>query len=347
MIATHVEGKVQRVHGKNLPIKCNMAEMSSPDISHLTEMEYWSDYNIVRSDIRAAIMGCYTHRTLNHAEVSDQDISRRLDRQPDFWRIISFSLLNSLFIFLARILDSDSKLHSIYQALNATTAHPEFFSKAALRARKLRSSSIGDPNAPWLDECVQNAWEPTARDLRGLKKALAPHKTKFDDIYKPIRDQIAHIIHKDEQAVAALYAKTLKTDIDDILSFLHSLVESIWEMAYNGTQPNLVGDNYGFAAPSHKDHQGKRRICFMNCRPTLRATRLEDFLSFRPFPNRETVSVANQWVNRRSRFRYCYSVPVARGPLSTPRVRSYLEAYRYPVGRPAISSRLGMGCTSV
>jgi hypothetical protein len=153
---------------------------------------------------------------------------------------------NSLFIVLARILDSDPKLHSIYRVLNATTGHPEFFSKAALRARKLRTPGT-EPNPPWLDEYVQNAWEPSVQDLRGLRKALAPLKAKFDDIYKPIRDQIAHIIFKDEHSTGSPYSRTLKADIDEILCFLYSLIGAIREMAWNAAEPNLNGDNYGYA----------------------------------------------------------------------------------------------------
>jgi len=130
--------------------------------------------------------------------------------------------------------------------LNATIAHPEFFNHAALRARK--QSIPGTPrNPPWLDEYVAAAWEPTTKNLRALKKALAPHKAKFDQIYKPIRNQIAHIILKDDASVAALYSRTLKADIDEILRFLHCLITSIWYLAYNAERPNLNGDHYAYA----------------------------------------------------------------------------------------------------
>ena len=212
----------------------------------LTETEYWRDYDIIRNDVNAVMVSCYTQRTINDVAAADRKISQRLNRHPDFWRVTSFGLQNSLFIVLARILDSDPKVHSIYQVLNATTAHPEFFSKAALRARKLSIPGT-EPDPPWLDEYVQDAWVPTVQDLRGLKKALAPHKAKFEDIYKPIRNQIAYIIFKEEQSVASLYSRTLKADIDEILCFLHGVIRAIWEMAYNAAEPKLNGDNYGYA----------------------------------------------------------------------------------------------------
>jgi len=195
----------------------------------MTEEDYWRDYEIIKNDIHAAMVSCYTHRTINHIAATDMDTFEKMNRQPEFWMVTSFSLQNSLFIVLARLLDSDPDVHSIHPVLNATTAHPEFFNHAALRARKL--SIPGTPRNPppaWLDDYVADAWEPTTQDLRALKKALPPHKAKFDQIYKPIRNQIAHIIHKDEAGIAALYSRTLKADIDEILRFLHCLIKSIW-----------------------------------------------------------------------------------------------------------------------
>lgn len=212
----------------------------------LTEQEYWRDYDIIRDDVHAAMVSCYTHRTINHIATTEPDTLEKINRSAEFWQVTSFGLQNTIFIVLARILDSDPKVHSIHPVVNATVGHPEFFNRAALRARKLRI-----PGAQWdkkfFDEYVAAAWEPTTEELRLLKKALAPHKTKFDAIYRPIRNQIAHIILKDQLSVADLYSRTLKTDIDDILRFLHSLVKSIWYMAFNAERPNLNGDHYGYA----------------------------------------------------------------------------------------------------
>lgn len=214
----------------------------------LTEAEYWRDYEIIKNDVHAAMVSCYTHRTINHIAATDMDIVVKMNRQPEFWMVTSFSLQNSLFIVLARLLDSDPGVHSIHSVLNATIAHPEFFNHAALRARKLAiPGAPRNPPPPWLDEYVAAAWEPTTQDLRALKKALAPHKAKFDQIYRPIRHQIAHIILKDDAAIAALYSRTLKADIDEILRFLHCLIKSIWYLAYNAERPDLNGDHYGYA----------------------------------------------------------------------------------------------------
>ena len=212
----------------------------------MTEAEYWRDYEIIKNDVLASIVSYQTHNTLNSLAARDPEVYQKINRHANFWNISSSSWQRTLFIVLARILDHDPKVHSIYQVLNATIAHPEFFSKPALRARKLAI-----PGTQWnpadLDDYVRNAWEPTVQDLRMMKRALVPHKTKFDAIYRPIRNQIAHIILKDQVLIAALYSRTQKTDIDELLCFLHSLIGAIWHLAFNATPPDLTGDNYGYA----------------------------------------------------------------------------------------------------
>jgi hypothetical protein len=169
----------------------------------LTEKEYWRDYDIIRDDVHAAMVACYTHRTINSTAANNRDILEKINRNAEFWQVTSFGLQNTLFIVLGRILDSDPDVHSIHHVLNATLAHPEFFNHDALRARKLSVPGT-EPNPPWLDDYVANAWEPTKEDLRVLKKAVAPHKNKFDATYKPIRNQIAHIILKDQVSIGII-----------------------------------------------------------------------------------------------------------------------------------------------
>ena len=101
-----------------------------------------------------------------------------------------------------------------------------------------------------------------------MKKALAPHKSKFDAIPEPIRHQIAHIIHKDQAIVEAFYSKTLKADIDEILRSLHCLVKSIWYMAFNAERPNLNGDHYGYERVAQITSDAS--ACYAACHRDLR-----------------------------------------------------------------------------
>jgi hypothetical protein len=213
----------------------------------MTEAEYWRDHDIIRNEIDAVMASCYTHRAINDLAASDKEVLEKLNRNPEFWRLNSFSLQTTLFIVLARILDSDGTVHSIHHVLDATTAHPEFFSRGALRARKLAI-----PGGKWdlklLEQYIQNAWEPSVRDLRAFKRALKPHKKKFDELYKPLRDQIfAHTVLKDPALIADLFNRALKSEIDKILCFLYNVISAIQDLAHNGRPVDPNGDDYGYA----------------------------------------------------------------------------------------------------
>jgi hypothetical protein len=74
-----------------------------------------------------------------------------------------------------------------------------------------------------------------------LRVALAPNFAKFKAIYQPIRHQVfAHKSIQDDKAILALFEKTLITDVQEILRFLHTLFWAIWEMAWNAKRPDLT-----------------------------------------------------------------------------------------------------------
>lgn len=96
------------------------------------------------------------------------------------------------------------------------------------------------PDPQWLVVYVNQAWEPTAAELKPMLAALAPHCAKFKAIYQPIRHKyFAHRGMESQQAIEALFEKTLKTEVAEILGFLHTLLWAISEMAANARKPDL------------------------------------------------------------------------------------------------------------
>jgi hypothetical protein len=109
-----------------------------------------------------------------------------------------------------------------------------------LRARRRKTDHITGPDPPWLLKYVNEAWEPTASDLKPLLTALTPHQAKFKSIYQPIRHvYFAHRGMASQQAVQQLFGKTLKKDVVEILKFLHTVLWTIRDMASNGRKPEL------------------------------------------------------------------------------------------------------------
>lgn len=51
----------------------------TPACTALTEVEYWRDFDIIRNDVNAAMVSCYTHRAINHIAVNDREIAMRMN----------------------------------------------------------------------------------------------------------------------------------------------------------------------------------------------------------------------------------------------------------------------------
>jgi len=76
-------------------------------------------------------------------------------------------------------------------------------------------------------------------ELRALKKALVPFTKKIEAVYRPIRHLIAHNLAISEAEKAELFSKANIGEIDEILYFLHDLMQNLWQLYYNGRIPEL------------------------------------------------------------------------------------------------------------
>jgi hypothetical protein len=203
----------------------------------LTAAGYWSEAQLVSSEIESAIIIFHTYEEINRLALEDSAILAALNNSALFWQTQMHCLQASLFLTLNRIFETDAEAHTIYTLLNATLGNVPLFSAAALATRK----TGGGPKPEWLDNYMAQAWTPkSAEDLRHLKKAVAPHAQRFREVYQPIRHAIyAHRLMSDEQAGVQLFQDTRRDEVGAILDFLHDLIEAILNLFTNGFRPVL------------------------------------------------------------------------------------------------------------
>jgi hypothetical protein len=204
----------------------------------MTEAEYWRKYELVRSDVYTAIAAFYTYIEIHTCAAESQEIYNKVSNAATFWNIQLYSLQTTFFIVLGRIFDTNRDAHSIRKFVTETVKHKGYFSKKALAARRLEASRGERPE--WLDEFLKDVHEPTVTDLESLANALTPHEAKFRSIYDPIRNKVfAHSGLGDPKLVSELFSTILIKDIEDIVYFLHDLLEAIWQLWHNGIKPVL------------------------------------------------------------------------------------------------------------
>jgi hypothetical protein len=224
-------------------------------LAQVTDQEYWRDYKLIRDDVSVAIRAFYTYIEA-HKCAENNRIYKEISKEAPFWQLQPYGLQATFFIVLGRIFDKDKDAHSIRKFINATVQHKGYFSKHALANRK--STPQGKPD--WLDDFVQQAHEPSVKEIEALSEALKPHEEKYKSVYGPIRHQVfAHTALKDSDKVSALFSRTQISDIEDTLYFLQDLLEAIWQLGHNGIKP-ILGTRSRDYEDKNRAKQAARRV---------------------------------------------------------------------------------------
>ena len=197
----------------------------------MEETEFWSNFEIIRSDVDKAIETFYSYISMHNIASDNKNIYHAINRNPTFWNITLYSLQSTFFITIGRIFDDGKDAHSVHKLISSALSHPEFFSKEALANRK----SAGKEKPTWLEKYLENAFEPGIADLREIKKCIKPYRKLFDNSYKDIRNAVfAHTIATEKDDVSQLFGKTNISEIEDILYTLHDMLKAMWELYNNG-----------------------------------------------------------------------------------------------------------------
>ena len=205
--------------------------------SAIKEQEFWAHVQSVSAEVDDALAVFHTYEEILRLGSEEDAVFRAFNANAMFWNVQKVSLQTTVFVALNRLFETDANALSIHRLLNEALAHPEFFSKDALRKRKIDLKI----EAKYLDALIDGAWAPAhASELRYLEKALKPHSRTFREIYQPIRHlYYAHRLLQTDKPVAELFSLTNRNELGQILDFLHQLVEGIWHLYQNGMKPEL------------------------------------------------------------------------------------------------------------
>jgi hypothetical protein len=209
-----------------------------PKPETLTDEAYQQELTLLAKEIDSVAIIYHTLEELNRLAGEDEAVRNVLNIDALFWLAHRHSSQATMFITLGRIFDPDDENYSIQRLVNATLGNIALFSRARLEKRKLKDNPGKRPE--WLDYYLENSWYPAeANDLRHLKKALAPHKKRFDEIYRPIRHTIAHRIMTEDQAGQKYFSKTNREEVGTLIDFLRDLVGVLTNLYWNGHKPEL------------------------------------------------------------------------------------------------------------
>lgn len=187
------------------------------------------------------ILSCYLFwRMLNNQVATDKILLSALNRTPLSWIVTRHSLNVTLFITLGRVFDVDKDAFSVDDLLKCCIDEIASFSLESLWGRKMEGQNGVEPE--WLPNCIENAYEPTAKDFQRLRSEVTKRRRIFESVYRPIRHKlIAHNDKKYMDRADELWAETNIGELEDIIWFLNDLKETLFATYQNGRQPVLIG----------------------------------------------------------------------------------------------------------
>jgi hypothetical protein len=200
---------------------------------------FGQELEVFRTEEETAQQCFFAYLAIRETAARDEAVLRFLDTASLFWLTTEHALLLAAFVALGRVFDQASR-HNVNRLLMIGADDLSLFSKPNLARRKREEGLTPTDAAAY----VSNAYEPTSKDFRGLRKSVAKQRKIYETRYRDIRDKIfAHkeISHPDD--TNALFKKTKIEEMKALFAFLHALHEALWELLFNGREPTLkIGD---------------------------------------------------------------------------------------------------------
>ena len=211
------------------------------------EVEFKEEFELFRREVEEATQHFYGYLSINSVSQGRRPVLKLLNEAATLWNTANAAFQVSAVITLHRVFDTTSK-HNVYTLLRLMEQQREtIFSREALANRKLRHMRGEHPS--WLDEYVAEAYVPTAKDFRALRKQVAANARIYAANYKAIRDKIfAHREVAKPEETQALYSKTNIRELQKIFAFLNQMYKAILELLENGRRPVLRPTRYSVAS---------------------------------------------------------------------------------------------------
>jgi hypothetical protein len=200
-----------------------------------SQAAFEQELEIFRKEEEAAQQQFFAYLSVRELAASDTEVLRAMNTTPLFWLTTHHAMLVSAFIALGRIFDQNSA-HNIDSLMALASKDLSVFSKPALAKRKEKAGLKTDEATAY----VSDAFEPTASDLRALRKEIKAQRVIYEARYRDIRDKVfAHNEVFDLDVANQLLANTSVAEMKAAFGFLHSLYETLWQLFHNGRKLGL------------------------------------------------------------------------------------------------------------
>jgi AbiU2 len=195
------------------------------------------------AEIGAAIGSFHAWKAINQLAAMAREIHRGLNANARFWNLFLHTCQVTLFVTLGRIFDRTRGTFTVHRFIADCKARVGEFTPASFEARRTAENHGVRPD--YLDDFMQTYYAAQAKDFDALEKEVAPYATRFEAIYKPIRDNLmAHRSANAGELTDDLFGATEIHEVEKVLEFLHRVWAVVNELYLNGRKTGLTGHRY-------------------------------------------------------------------------------------------------------
>lgn len=143
---------------------------------------YKKEFEVFSTNANIAARALHYSVSINK-QVTDEKVLDAINEHPRFWLDYRYFCIQSLFIALGRIFDTDTRSHSIDRLL-AAIKKTDFFTIESFKKREMASS-----NDKWREKRIAEAHEFGAKDHAAIEALVKDAKNIWNGL-KGVRDKI-------------------------------------------------------------------------------------------------------------------------------------------------------------
>lgn len=179
-----------------------------------------------------------------HEALSDEGKVKKMNANPDYWRIYESSLLTSVFIGIRRLYESKNKTFNFQNFIEKRILEIEEFSLPKLKIRKIQTGAITEETAPTY---LKNKYEPSINDFQEIARVVREKSKKMKGPYSNVASKVyTHAIHfSHSEALQSDQNLNLYEMEETLLSVWHCY-EQVWQLYDNGNKPTFNDQSYPY-----------------------------------------------------------------------------------------------------
>ena len=141
----------------------------------VTDAAFEGELRIFQEETELALQSFHAYMAVHDQAAKNSEFLNFINRTPTFWITCVNSLQTTTIMALGRIFDQNSA-HNLDVLIRMAQRGAAIFSKSSLESRILKRDVDREDRPKWIDDILQDAYQPTTDDFRLIRKLVQNYR---------------------------------------------------------------------------------------------------------------------------------------------------------------------------